>query len=142
MSRHISDRLRQRVRDQAGNRCGYCLSPHHLILGTLEIEHIKPRSAGGASVENNLWLACRLCNNFKSNQTAAVDHETGVRVTLFNPRRQVWDEHFSWSDDGTRILGKTPCGRATVIALQLNNIVAVTVRRNWVEAGWHPPREK
>ncbi len=38
-----------------------------------------------------------------------------------------------------RIIGKTPCGRATVIALQLNNWIAVMVRREWIAAGWHPP---
>jgi hypothetical protein len=141
VSKYISEQLRQHVRDEAGNRCGYCLSPQHLVLGTLEIEHIEPRSQGGAGDQSNLWLACRLCNNFKSDQTSAIDHESGERVALFNPRQQSWDEHFLWSDDGTRILGKTPCGRATVVALQLNNIVAVTVRRYWVEAGWHPPHD-
>ncbi|BAZ12013.1 HNH endonuclease [Calothrix sp. NIES-4071] len=35
----------------------------------------------------------------------------------------------------------TACGRATVIALQLNNVYAVTVRQAWVSAGWHPPIE-
>jgi hypothetical protein len=39
------------------------------------------------------------------------------------------------------ILGRTMTGRATVVALSLNNLVAVTVRRNWVTAGWHPPRD-
>jgi hypothetical protein len=24
----------------------------------------------------------------------------------------------------------------------LNNSIAVTVRRNWVRAGWHPPRSE
>jgi hypothetical protein len=60
-------------------------------------------------------------------------------VPLFNPRRQSWSEHFVWSDDGTRILGKTPIGRATIVALQLNNLISVVVRRHWVPAGWHPP---
>lgn len=92
------------------------------------------------SVKANIWLACRMCNNFKSDQTVATDYETGKEVTLFNPRRQIWNEHFQWSNDGTRIRGKTECGRATVIALQFNNIVAVTVRRHWVNAGWHPPQ--
>jgi hypothetical protein len=60
-------------------------------------------------------------------------------VPVYNPRRQVWSEHFEWSRDGTQILGRTACGRATVIALRLNNLIAVTVRRHWVAAGWHPP---
>jgi len=69
------------------------------------------------------------------------DPLSGRRVRLFNPRRQQWKRHFRWSEDGTLIIGQTACGRATVIALNLNNLVAVTVRRNWVAAGWHPPAD-
>ena len=59
---------------------------------------------------------------------------------MFPPRQERWVDHFLWTEDGTKIQGRTPCGRATVLALQLNNIVAVTVRRYWVQAGWHPPQ--
>lgn len=65
---------------------------------------------------------------------------TGEEVPLFNPRKQLWAEHFMWSEDGTQVVGLTSCGRATVITLQLNNVIAVMVRREWVAAGWHPPR--
>jgi hypothetical protein len=106
----------------------------------LEIEHIIPQAQGGSDGEENLWLACRLCNNYKNAQTDGLDPETGHRVSLFNPRRQRWSDHFTWSEDGTRILGRTPCGRSTVVCLQLNNIIAVVVRREWVSAGWHPPQ--
>jgi len=58
---------------------------------------------------------------------------------LFHPRQQKWSEHFAWSEDGTEIMGLTACGRTTVLALRLNNELAVTVRLNWVQAGWHPP---
>jgi L-lactate dehydrogenase (cytochrome) len=37
--------------------------------------------------------------------------------------------------------GGRQCGRATVIALQLNHVMAVMVRREWVAAGWHPPED-
>jgi hypothetical protein len=138
---HLPDEVRARVRAQAGDRCGYCLSPQRLVLGWLEIEHIIPKAKGGADDEDNLWQACRLCNNFKGVQTEGLDPETGQWVRLFDPRRQRWSEHFAWSDDGTRVLGRTPCGRATVISLQLNNVIAVMVRREWVAADWHPPRD-
>jgi hypothetical protein len=118
------------------------LSPQWLVLGLLEIEHIIPKAEGGSDDEDNLWQSCRLCNGFKGVQTQAFDPETGQRVPLFDPRRQHWSEHFAWSEDGTQIVGKTPCGRATVIALQLNNLIAVMVRRAWVAAGWHPPRDR
>ena len=131
--------VRARVRARAGDRCGYCRSPQHLVLGPLEIDHLTPRSASGSDAERNLWLACRMCNNFKAAQTEAIDPRTGRTTRLFNPRRQSWTSHFSWNNVGTQILGKTPCGRATVLAMQLNNVIAVLVREQWVAAGWHPP---
>jgi hypothetical protein len=110
-------------------------------MGTLEIEHIIPRARGGSEDESNLWLSCSLCNRYKGSQTTGTDTLDGAQVELFNPRAQVWSEHFRWSPDGTLIQGVTPVGRAAVAALRLNNEVAVEVRRNWVLAGWHPPEE-
>jgi hypothetical protein len=86
-------------------------------------------------------LACRLCNCFKASQTSGTEPETGQLVELFHPRKQHWHDHFEWSPAGTQIVGKTPCGRATVVALKLNNLLAVTVRCYWVQAGWHPPTQ-
>lgn len=139
--RRVPEALRTRVRIQAGNRCGYCQSSQRYVLGLLEIDHIIPTAQGGLDDEENLWLSCRMCNGFKGTQTHARDPITGRRVRLFHPRRQRWDRHFLWSEDGTRILGRTVCGRATIIALQLNNVIAVIVRREWVAAGWHPPED-
>ncbi|HBB33138.1 MAG TPA: HNH endonuclease [Cyanobacteria bacterium UBA8803] len=138
----ISDELRDRVRTQSGNRCGYCQSLQKYVLGILEIDHIIPKAAGGTDDEENLWLACSLCNNYKGTQTYASDPMSQECVKLFNPRTQQWSQHFTWSEDGTEIRGLTDCGRATVKALQLNNKIAVTVRRQWTSAGWHPPKDE
>lgn len=137
----ISHKIREQVRSRAGNRCGYCQSSQKYVLGLLEIEHIIPQAKGGSDDEENLWLACRMCNAFKGTQMHAYDPLTVRRVRLFNPRLQRWSRHFMWSEEGTRIIGRTACGRATVVALQLNHIIAVTVRREWVAAGWHPPED-
>jgi HNH endonuclease len=134
--------VQRRVRAQARNRCGYGISLQKYILGLLEMEHIHPEALGGTNDEENLWLACRLCNGFKGIQTHARDPLTGRRVNLFNPRRQKWKRHFMWSADGTRMIGVTACGRRTVVALQLNNLLAVNVRREWVKAGWRPPEDE
>jgi hypothetical protein len=137
----VSEVVRARVRAQSRNRCGYCQSPQPYVLGLLEIDHIIPTARGGTDDEDNLWLACRLCNGFKATQTQARDPLTGRRIRLFHPRRQRWSRHFQWSEDGTRIIGRTACGRATIVALQLNHVMAVMVRRAWVAAGWFPPQD-
>ena len=143
MSRpHIPVEIERRIREAAKNRCGYCLSPQHLVLARLEVEHITPLSKGGSSDETNLWLACPICNRYKSDKTTAIDPETNDTLPLFNPRTQIWFDHFRWSEDGLRIIGLTPTGRATVVALHLSDDPDVlTVRSYWVMAGWHPPEE-
>ena len=51
--------------------------------------------------------------------THEADPTTGTLVPLFNPRAQVWSEHFVWANGGTHIVSLTPTGRATVIALRV-----------------------
>jgi len=137
----LSVALRQLVRDRAGDRCEYCLSAQAFVMGRLQIDHIQPVVKDGSDGEENLCLACELCNQYKWKQTIALDPQTQEFANLFHPRQQDWNTHFSWSSDGIIILGLTACGRATIGALKLNNTLAVTVRRNWVRAGWHPPSE-
>ena len=142
MSRYISPDLSRRVRTSARNRCGYCLSPQRLVMARLEIEHIIPLVKGGTNDESNLWLACPLCNGHKSSKVDAIDPETEETVPLFNPRTQIWRDHFRWSNNGTQVVGITPVGRATVVALRLDSDPdAIEVRQYWVKAGWHPPMD-
>jgi HNH endonuclease len=136
---NLSDSLRQQVRQRAGNRCEYCLSHQDYVMGILQVDHVYPVSKGGQDTADNLCLACELCNLYKWAKIEAIDPQTQALIELFNPRQQKWSEHFAWSNDGTEIVGSTACGRATVVALRLNNSLSVTVRRNWVRAGWHPP---
>ncbi|MBA4183115.1 MAG: HNH endonuclease [Acidobacteria bacterium] len=137
----ISDELKNKIRRQARNRCGYCLTPQAIVSMPLEIEHLQPIACGGTDDEENLWLACRNCNGFKHAKTHATDPQTNIETPLFNPRQQVWSEHFELSEDKTEIVGKTACGRATIIALRLNFEQAVNARKVWVSAGWFPPQD-
>ena len=138
---YLSEGLRRRTAVAARHRCGYCLTSEAITAMPLHIEHIIPIAAGGLSEEENLWLACALCNGHKGTQTHHVDPASGEWVRLFNPRNQIWREHFAWSEDGLEILGLTVCGRATVEALKLNNEFLRRARRRWVAVGWHPPAE-
>jgi len=107
----------------------------------MHVEHIIPLPAGGSSAEENLWLACALCNGHKGTQTHHIDPLTREREPLFNPRQQILSEHLHWSDNGVELLGLTPCGRATIVALKPNNEFLVRARRRWVAVGWHPPED-
>lgn len=135
----ISATLRQRIVQQARARCGYCLTQEIVSGIPLTLEHLLPKAKGGGDLEENLWLSCRLCNEAKGVLTEALDPETGEVVPLFNPRTQRWTDHFTWDQTGTHIIGKTPIGRAPVVALSLNCELRVLARALWVEAGWHPP---
>ena len=138
---YISDKLKNKIRRQAKNRCGYCLTPQEIISMAFEMEHLRPIADGGTDEEENLWLACRNCNGFKHAKTHAVDPQTNTKTSIFNPRKQIWSEHFEFGEDKTEIIGKTICGRATVIALRLNYEQAVTARIIWVKFGLYPPVE-
>jgi hypothetical protein len=139
--RAISAVLRQRVAEAARFRCGYCLIAQRIISPLLEIDQLIPEARGGTSDEENLWLACLMCNSHKADRQEALDPESRAMVPLFNPRAERWEEHFEWMEAGTIIHGKTPQGRATAAALQMNHADTVAARRLWVISGWHPPTE-
>jgi 5-methylcytosine-specific restriction endonuclease McrA len=106
----------------------------------MHCEHIIPKSKGGATTLENLALACAWCNGYKGTQTSGRDPRTGRKVRLFHPRKDRWERHFRWSEDGIRIIGKTSIGRATVAALRLNREELVRLRQLLVAVGEHPPK--
>lgn len=141
VSAYIPVELRTQVEQADRRRCCYCLTQEINSGIALSFDHIVPQSRSGGTNFENLCLACRSCNEFKSDRTKAVDPLTGDVVPLFHPRQQVWNDHFTWSEDGTRIGGITAIGRATVLALQLNHVTIIAARRRWVSSGWHPPTD-
>jgi hypothetical protein len=134
--------LRVLIAEAERHRCAYCQSAVTIVGMPFEIDHVIPQSLGGLTSLENLCLCCSPCNERKACRTTAIDPSTGKRATLFHPRRQSWSQHFRWIDEGLRIEGLTPTGRATVLALQLNRPILVTARQSWVRVGWHPPKEK
>jgi hypothetical protein len=109
------------------------------LAGSLQIDHIIPRSDAGSDLATNLCCCCSWCNLRKGDRVFARDPDTNRRMRIFHPRKQRWSDHFRWTPKGTRIKGLTPCGRATIVALQLNHSEMLYSRRWWIKAGWHPP---
>lgn len=96
------------------------------------IEHVISRQHLGTSTLDNLALACNLCNLHKGPNVAGIDAATGQLVPLFNPRRDVWNEHFI--RQGPEIVGRSAVGQVTVQVLNMNDAAAVEVRRMAIAA--------
>jgi HNH endonuclease len=141
----INDITRQAVRRQAKFLCEYCHSPEKISTSRFTIDHLQPRSLSGTDDLINLALACSRCNQRRYNFITGRDFETLSISPLFNPRQQMWAEHFIWSADGIKVIGVTPIGRATCDRLDLNDErykgekSIQEARALWVQAGWHPP---
>jgi hypothetical protein len=140
-SPYIPNKVRERVYEEAHYRCGYCLTSQTVVGPFLEIDHLIPQSQGGTSDIKNLWVACPKCNGAKSDRTEGTDPISGDLVPLFNPRHDIWVDHFGWSVEGTLIEGKSAIGRATIDTLNMNRPEIIVARELWVEAGWHPPTD-
>jgi hypothetical protein len=113
------------VATRAIHLCEYCHAPELASNFLFEVEHIFPISLGGETILENLALACRSCNIFKSN------YLTGINERLFNPRQDVWDEHFSVDLQTLEIIGITEIGRGTISRLRLNSNIQLSARQLW-----------
>lgn len=124
------------VYERAEYRCEYCQTSQRIIAQSMHVEHINP---DGGDQPDNLCLSCSSCNLSKGSAITALDLQTNGQVPLFNPRTQIWAEHFVWSENGRRVVGLTATGRATIIRLKMNIKRVVDARAIWVNAGLHPP---
>lgn len=129
--------LRRLVIQRADNRCEYCGISQIGQVATFHIDHIVPVVAGGETIAENLALACVSCSLRKGARQKLEDSETGEVVSIFNPRQQVWKEHFDWN--GVQVVGLTATGRATVQALDLNRATMLAIRAQEELLGRHPP---
>jgi hypothetical protein len=133
---YIPAELRRLVIERANNCCEYCLIHQDDCSATLQVDHILALKHGGQTISENLALACQLCNRYKGSDFATIDRATGEVVFLFNPRTQIWSEHFQLS--GAGIVGLTQIGRATVILLQMNDEARIEDRQDLIDAGRYP----
>jgi HNH endonuclease len=117
-SDYISAELRKLVITRASKRCEYCLIHQDFSIYTHEVDHIIAVKHGGETTADNLALSCLSCNRHKGSDFATIDQVTKEIVPLFNPRHQVWDEHFYIQN--ARIEGKTQIGQATARLLRFN----------------------
>lgn len=127
--------LRQFVRLRAENRCEYCHLPQELFPSFhFHIEHVRAKQHHGGDEADNLAYSCQQCNLFKGPNQSAYDPQSQTLVPLFNPRVEVWHDHFEFS--GPCIIGLTPMGRATIDLLQMNSDQYIELRELQDELDW------
>ena len=137
--RYISAALRRQVIQRAANRCEYCQLAQEGQAATFHIDHVIPVAEEGKTTLENLALACVACSLHKSARLTAIDPVSGEEAPIFNPRQQRWRDHFEWDD--VRVMGLTAIGSATVVVLQINRPVMLTIRAEEKLLQRHPPRE-
>ena len=127
-------KTRKLVRRRAGDVCEYCRIPQKATpLIPFHVEHTIARQHGGRDHPDLLCLACDRCNAYKGPNLTSVDPDSGAIVPLFNPRRDVWTDHFLRR--GGTIVGLTLTGRATVRLLNMNAPRRVQLREEWLDEG-------
>jgi hypothetical protein len=131
--KYIPAALRRLVRERARGCCEYCLIPERLTLASHWVDHIVAEKHGGETAEENLALACVLCNQRKGTDLASIDPQTGALAPLFHPRRDRWTDHFRLS--GALVEPLTATGRVTVRLLQFNHADRVEERELLLRLG-------
>jgi len=136
---YITAKNRRLIIERAEERCEYCQCWAEYATQSFDVDHIIPVSRNGLSSLDNLAYACSGCNRHKFNRLTGFDPIGGNEAALFHPRYERWQDHFSWSEDYTLMIGLTPTGRATVDALQLNRSGVINLRKLLRLIGKHPP---
>lgn len=134
MSRHIPDSLRTLVAERAKHRCEYCRLPAQDSLFIFHIDHIVSIKHGGETTSENLAYSCQICNLNKGTDIATFLADPQFPIRLFNPRLDVWDEHFK-ADVLGELIPHTAIGQATIKVLDLNHPDGIIERRELLRLG-------
>ena len=136
MSSHVSAALRRLVAARANYRCEYCLIHEENTFFGCEVDHVISLKHGGATAEDNLAYACMVCNRRKGSDLGSVLRRTGELVRFFNPRTDVWENHFKL--DGARIRPLTEVGEVTARILVFNGEERILEREELISLERYP----
>jgi HNH endonuclease len=137
MKEKISALIRRQVAERAKCRCECCLMPEQFLASVFHIDHIRSRKHGGKTVLINLAYACPHCNQNKGSDIAAfIDNQNELTIRFFNPRKDLWDDHFEINYG--EILPKTLIGKATITILDFNQPERIMLRQALIGIGKYP----
>jgi len=134
MSEYISKKNRDFTTARAKHKCEYCLMPQRFALFSFHIDHIISLKHGGKTTVENLALACGSCNSNKGTDLGTLIAENENIVRFFNPRNDIWNDHFEVSDGV--IYAKTNIGQATIKIFRFNDVERILERKLLIEGGF------
>lgn len=102
-----------------------------------QIDHIISVKHGGATTADNLAYSCIFCNIQKGSDLGSINWRTGELVRFFNPRRDLWKEHFRLNE--VVIQPQTGIGEVTVRIFDFNNNERIIERQALMAVGRFPP---
>lgn len=122
----VSAAVRKWVAQRGFYTCEYCLAQDESSFIGFEVDHIISRKHRGSNDETNLAYACPDCNRNKGTDIASIDWNNDQIVRFFNPRSDIWSEHFRLS--GGFIEPLTVIGKVTVDIFRFNDKVRLPDR--------------
>ena len=136
MSSYINTALRRLVATRSEYLVEYCLIHEEDTFFGCEIDHIISEKHGGQTEADNLAYACTFCNRSKGSDVGSIVQRTGVFVRFFNPRSDLWAEHFVL--DGATIVPLSDTGEVTARVLDFNNDQRLIERHTLQTLGRYP----
>jgi hypothetical protein len=133
MSSPIGEELRTRVAWRAKHRCEYCLIHENDTYFGCEVDHIISLKHDGPTDFDNLAYACLICNRRKGSDLGSILFSSGSIIRFFNPRIDVWQEHFCLEESNIRSL--TEIGEVTVRIFGFNAPERILERKALISAG-------
>ena len=124
------------VAARADYLCEYCLIAEEDTFFGCVVDHLLSVKHGGASEDNNLAYACALCNRYKGSDNASLSPQSGALIRFFNPRKNIWAEHFRL--DGVYITPLTEIGEGTARILRFNDDERILEREALRTIGRYP----
>ena len=121
---------RETVRRAYNYRCGYCGVRDEEAGSELEIDHFRPRSAGGGDELENMVYCCTACNRLKGDFWPGSGSPTHSR--LLHPQRDSLTNHLREETDG-RLIALTETGAFHLDRLRLNRAPLMALRRARME---------
>jgi hypothetical protein len=126
MSSYVSAELRRLVAQRADGLCEYCLIRESDTYLGCQVDHIIGEKHGGPTELGNLAYACAFCNRAKGSDIGSLT-QAGSFCRFFNPRADVWADHFEL--DGVRIKPLTDIGEVSARILDFNRVERLLERQ-------------